>query len=71
MKRDIILKLFALVIAAQLIAPQEAYAYIDPGTGSMILQIIAASIIGIGITCRAWVDKAKVFLFRGNKHNDK
>lgn len=40
--RDVCL-FFALII---LVIPTNASAYIDPGTGSYILQIIAAGILG-------------------------
>lgn len=49
--------------------PQKAYAYIDPGTGSMVLQIIAASVIGLGITFRAWFQKLKNIVFKGQNKN--
>lgn len=46
--------------------PAEADAYIDPGTGSMIIQVVFASIIGIGlfvrsvrVRLRSWVERAK------------
>ena len=31
---------------AALAAPQTAHAYLDPGTGSMVLQVILASVMG-------------------------
>ena len=46
--------------------PAEADAYIDPGTGSMIIQAVFASIIGIAlfvrsvrVRLRSWVEHAK------------
>ncbi len=42
MKRDLILFTLALCIISQL----PAYAYLDPGTGSLIVQIILATCAG-------------------------
>ena len=67
MTKDIIYQILILVLIAQIITPQKAYAYIDPGTGSMVLQIIIASIIGLGITFKAWIYKLKEFISKGHK----
>ena len=40
-----------LLFAALLVLPAEVHAYIDPGTGSLILQALAAT----GITALAFV----------------
>jgi len=45
--------------------PQSAYAYVDPGTGSYILQILLAGIIGIPFIIKSkW---NKIVLFFKNK----
>ena len=36
-----------------LIACGEAYAYIDPGTGSYVLQIVIASVLAAGFVIKA------------------
>ncbi len=38
----------SLVLNFILIIPTDAYAYLDPGTGSLFLQALAAGIIVIG-----------------------
>ncbi len=48
--------LFACILM-NAICPQNAYAYLDPGTGSMILQVILAGIVGIGCTFKVWKQK--------------
>ena len=40
-------RIVLLVLAINLVLPSPAHAYLDPGSGAMILQILAA--IGIGI----------------------
>ena len=38
-----------------------AYAYLDPGTFSIVLQSILAAIAGVGATYRLWIFKVKNF----------
>jgi type VI protein secretion system component VasK len=40
-----------LLIAAVLF-PAPAHAYVDPGTGSMVLQGIIAAVLGLGLTLK-------------------
>jgi len=37
----------------------DAYAYIDPGSGSMIIQIIIGALVGVGITLKIYWYKLK------------
>lgn len=39
-----------------------AYAYIDPGSGSMILQGVLAAIAAIAVTAKLWWHRLLVFL---------
>jgi hypothetical protein len=39
-----------------------AYAYLDPGTISIVLQAILAAIAGVAATYRLWLFKFKSFL---------
>lgn len=39
-------KLLLTVIALQAVLAREAHAYLDPGTGSYILQMVIAGILG-------------------------
>ena len=36
------------MVALLLLVPREAYAYIDPGTGSMVFQVLIAILLGAG-----------------------
>ena len=49
MKTNTILYITALAL---FIFPSNAYAYMDPGTGSMLLQVLAASLLGLGVFWR-------------------
>lgn len=36
------------------VAPSTAHAYIDPGTGSMIIQVLIAAVLGAVVTFKQW-----------------
>ena len=54
------LSFFGIVCALLVAAP--AHAYIDPGTGSMILQGVLASIAGALLALRLYWSRVKAFL---------
>jgi len=37
----------------------EAYAYIDPGSGSMILQMLVGVLVGVAITIKIYWNRLK------------
>jgi len=45
----------------------SAYAYIDPGTGSLVIQIIIGALVGVGITLKIYWYKLKEKLTRTHK----
>lgn len=45
----------------------EAKAYLDPGTGSMIIQIVIGSVLAVGYTVKVYWKKLKSF-FRKKDH---
>ena len=56
-----------LIIAAFILISfpaRDAYAYIDPGTGSFIFQMVVASILGAVLTIKLWLGAAKQFFGR-------
>ena len=42
-----------MAFAALVLTPRQAYAYIDPGTGSLIYQTLLAMILGLGFVLRS------------------
>ena len=54
----IILVIFALFC---LVFPHKAYAYLDPGTGSLILQLIIAFLLGASFAIKVYWRKIKTF----------
>jgi len=61
------------VIAVSLLsilAAPNAFAYLDPGTGSLIIQLLIGAFLGLLLTTKLWWMRFKLLLarvFRGNK----
>ena len=55
---------FLLTILCMILLATDAYAYLDFGTGSYVLQILAASAIGFIFVIRNYLSRIKAFLFR-------
>lgn len=51
-------------IAALCMFPVQAYAYLDPGTGSFLLQTALAVIAGAAIAIKAYWYRLKIFFSR-------
>jgi len=47
----------------------DAYAYIDPASGSMFIQVIIGALVGVGITIKVYWAKIrfKLSMMRANK----
>ena len=50
-----------------LVLPINAEAYLDPGTGSMMLQVILGGIAAVGVAIKLYWHKLRVFLGGGRK----
>jgi len=51
----------------------NAFAYIDPGTGSIIVQMIIGGLVGVGIAIKVFWFRIKTALFpdfKKNKNDD-
>ena len=60
-------KLLAMSLSAAglfAVASEAAYAYLDPGTGSMLLQALIGAVAGAWIVLRLYWDKIKGFFSR-------
>ncbi len=42
----------------------DAFAYIDPGTGSIVIQAMLGALVGVGITLKIYWYKIKEKLFK-------
>ncbi len=47
-----------------ILAVQDTYAYIDPGTGSYLLQLMLAGFLGLAFTMKIYWQKIKIFFLR-------
>lgn len=56
-----LLSLFAAVISLLLLIPGQAHAYLDPGTGSYIFQLVLAAIVGALFAVRIFWGRIKSF----------
>ena len=54
--------LLMLVLVQWMILPPNAYGYIDPGTGSYILQMALAALFGALFTVKHYWSRIKIFL---------
>jgi len=57
----------ALLFAFHELFVSDAYGYIDPGTGSIIIQAIIGALVGVGITLKLYWQKFKEIFSRVNK----
>ena len=62
--------ILALLIVAVAI-PTPAFAYIDPGTGSFVVQGIIAAVVGVGVTLKMFWGRIKAaFTGKSLEEND-
>lgn len=57
-------RLVQLTAAVLLAAPAVAHAYIDPGTGSILIQGLIAAIVGALFTIKIWWRRIKALFTR-------
>lgn len=61
---------FLFLIFSGLLAPGNAHAYLDPGSGSFFIQVMIAFLAAIPLTFNLWFRKLLAFLkklFSGGK----
>ncbi len=56
--------LFLLMVVVTISFPLKAHAYIDPGTGSMLLQAVLAAVVGIAMAVKLFWRKIKFFFMK-------
>ena len=57
MKSTLLLSLFVATLLMMMSSP--AHAYIDPGTGSFLIQGIIAAVIGVSVTVKLFWNRIK------------
>ncbi|MCY4587424.1 MAG: hypothetical protein OXB98_15410 [Bryobacterales bacterium] len=51
-----------LLAAPLLLFPREAHAYLDPGSGSLIVQALVAAFFALSLAIKAYWRKIKLFV---------
>lgn len=57
-----IIIILALLAVIDLSFPRHAYAYLDPGTGTYLLQLLVAALLGAAVGIKIFWYKIKLFL---------
>lgn len=63
-KKKIFLNLTIFLFIFCLLFPGEADAYLDPGTGSYIIQLVIAGLLGVSFTIKLYWKRIRGFIFR-------
>lgn len=56
--------ILGLLIVILLFSEKSAFAYIDPGTGSMMLQAVLAAVVGSAVAIKVFWERIKSFYLR-------
>ena len=59
LKNHIFIIIGALIISVDTLFISDAYAYLDPSSGSMAIQAILGVLVGVGITLKVFWEKIK------------
>lgn len=57
-----LVKILVVLFLVSLIFPPRAYAYLDPGTGSYILQLVLAALLGAAFAIKVFWKRIKAFV---------
>jgi len=55
-----------LAVLLYLASPSPVYAYLDPGSGSYIFQLLIAALVGMGFVLRTYWDRIRAFFTRSS-----
>jgi hypothetical protein len=58
------------ILAVIIIAPPRAHAYLDPGTGSYVVQILIATLLGGVVAFKSSLYKIRDIFTRKKKNGD-
>ena len=65
-----LLTIVGTAFAILLISPAPAWAYLDPGTASMILQVVISVLVGAAVAIKIYWNKVKDFFIGFRKENE-
>ncbi len=67
--RDI-LSIVAVVVVLSLLFPARVDAYLDPGTGSFLFQLLIGALVGAGFLLKVYWGKVKSFFTKDSGEDD-
>jgi len=70
-KKGSIFHFLILVLLFFFVTRSIAYAYIDPGSGEYILQMVIACLVGVLFSLTRFWTRVKIFFFQKNTHPDR
>lgn len=70
MKQEARRRALPFAVLGLLLWPREAHAYLDPGTGSLIVQAIVAGLAAMGYAFRSSLARAVSLLRPGRRDSD-
>lgn len=56
---SLLFPIFTILLLFRGFFVSDAYAYLDPGSGSIVIQAIIGALVGVGITLRVYWEKIK------------
>lgn len=62
--------MFVVLALSFLVFPQRAYAYLDPGTGSYLLQLLIAGILGASMAIKIFWVNIKAFFSKSSSKGE-
>ena len=65
-----LLRSFVLISVALVIFAPDAYAYLDPGTGSLVVQSLIAAAAAVGYAVRLHWTRIRMW-FKRSEHDDR
>ena len=66
-----IIKLTFIIFSVFIVLPSRANAYLDPGSGSYVIQIVIASLAGMGLLLKTqWENIRNIFYKNKNKNKE-
>ena len=70
MSRNSFMTTFVVALLYGISLPEEAFAYLDPGSGSMMLQLLLGGIVGVAAILKIyWNSFAGLFRRKKNREN--
>jgi hypothetical protein len=70
MNSKVVLSVLWMTFFGLLIFAQPAHAYIDPGTGSMVLQLVLAGLAGVGLALKVFWKRLSALFSKKDKGHD-